>query len=57
VALPPVKRYAVHLRWRSRTMGVFSWRIDAIAKNSAALVAGLVGYMGPGVMIAVKAVG
>jgi hypothetical protein len=52
-----VKRYAVHLRWRSRTMGVFSWRIDAIAKNSATLVAGLVGYMGPGVMIAVKAIG
>jgi hypothetical protein len=56
VALPPVKRYAVHLRWRSRTMGVFSWRIDAIAKNSAALVAGLMNHFGPGCMVSVKAV-
>lgn len=38
-------------------MGVFSWRLDALARDSASLVAGLVGYMGPGVMIAVKAVG
>lgn len=51
-----MKRYAVVLRWRSRTMGVFSWRIDGIAKNSAALVAGLMKHMGPGCMIAVKAI-
>lgn len=54
MAVVPLKRYTVLLSWRSRTMGVFSWRLDAIAKNSAALVAGLMNHMGPDCTVSVR---
>lgn len=51
-----MKRFSVVIRWRSQTMGVFSWRLDALAKNSAALVHGLLEHFGPRASISVKAI-
>lgn len=51
-----MKRYSILLRWRSRRLGVFTWRLDGVARDSATLVSGLMGYFGPGVFISVRAI-
>ena len=45
-----MKRYVITVRWRG-----YRWTLNGVARHSADLVSGLIGYFGPGAFITVRA--